>query len=135
MQRIFTLLVAFVMSVAVLGTASSADACPKCGKVTCCEPTCSYNPCIKYVEACRYRKCCECGPKVQTVLQVKDPCTCCIVEVPVCIPACCTGEPCVDSKCGLLGNGKVFYRWCCGFEVKVVLTKCGDITVVYLGHL
>jgi hypothetical protein len=34
----------------------------------------------------------------------------------------------------MLGNGKVFYRWDCGYELKVVLTKFGDITVVYLGR-
>jgi len=27
----------------------------------------------------------------------------------------------------------VFYSWCCGYELKVIFGKCGDITVVYLG--
>ena len=98
---------------------------PGCGAA----PACCYNPCIRYVTSGAFR---PCGPPVQTVLVVKDPATCCTVEVPVCLPANTTGEPCVDWKVGALGNGKVFYSWCNGVELKLIFTKCGDITVVYL---
>ena len=131
MKRILLLL---MTTVAVLSLGAPVFACGRCGKADCCGPICSYNPCIKYVDRARCLGCCDCGPSIQTALQVKDPCSCCIVDVPVCLPACCTGEPCVDAKCGLLGNGKIFYTWNCGYEVKVVLNKRGDITVLYLGH-
>jgi hypothetical protein len=133
MARI-SLVLAILISTAVLTCpASTASACNKCKKVDCCGPVCCYNPCIKYVDATRCCKCCDDGPTVQTVLMVKDPCTCCMVEVPVCIPACCVGEPCVNAKVGALGNGKIFYTWPTGFEVKVVINKRGNITVIYLG--
>jgi hypothetical protein len=125
------LVLAILISTAVLSLpASSASACNKCKKAACCGPVCCYNPCIKYVDVSR---CCDDGPTIQTVLLVKDPATCCMVEVPVCLPACCAGEPCVDSKCGVLGNGKIFYTWPSGYEVKVVINKRGNITVIYLG--
>jgi len=72
------------------------------------------------------------------VLRVRDPrsCSCCkprYVNVPVCLPACCEGEPKVASRRGLLVDGVVRFRYCCGFQVKVVFEKCGDLTVHYLG--
>jgi hypothetical protein len=70
---------------------------------------------------------------VQVVLKVKDPCCCCCLEVPVCLPACCQGEPCVRSHCGILGRGVVEYRWDCGVCVHIVIQKRGDVRVTYIG--
>ena len=76
------------------------------------------------------KRCCACHPPVQTVLAVQDPRYCCCgVEIPVCISACCTGAPQVQSHVGLLGCGYVTYRWCCGYTVKVVFRRRGDIVV------
>ena len=53
----------------------------------CEKPACPA-PCITY----RYRGCrdicCGCPTPIKTVLQVKNPCTCCVVDVPVCLPGC-----------------------------------------------
>jgi hypothetical protein len=94
-------------------------------------PTCP-QPCISYRNGigslCAY----GCKPPVQTVLTVKDPCTCCEVQVPVCIPACCTGEPTVGCKNTIIGRGVVFYDWC-GFSVAVRFDRCGNVLVTYRG--
>jgi hypothetical protein len=65
----------------------------------------------------------------QIILQVNDPCCCCYVEVPVCVPCCCEGAPEVCARSGICGRHIVEYTWCCGYEVKVVFDKCGDVTV------
>ena len=70
---------------------------------------------------------------MEMILQVKDPCTCCVVEVPVCIPACCTGAPTVCSHKGFLRHQVVEYSWPCGFFLKVVFDRQGDIVVHYFG--
>ena len=90
-------------------TAPCATAPAKC----CPQPSISYRNGIG--SACAY----GCKPPVQTVLTVKDPCTCCPVQVPVCIPACCTDEPTVGCRGTILGRGVVLYDWCCGFRVAV----------------
>lgn len=92
--------------------------------------------CIDYIYR-RWRSCrWECSPTMQMVMQVMDPCSgdCCTppcsVDIPLCLPCCCTGAPSVDCSCGPLGRGVVNYEWCCGYKVKVVFHRCGDITVV-----
>jgi hypothetical protein len=52
----------------------------------------------------------------------------------VCIPACCEGEPTVSDRCKLFGHGVVWYKWCCGFKLKVDISRCGDIKVTYYGR-
>jgi len=103
------------------------------GELTiCCE-----KPCIVYRHHGRCRRaCCTCAPPVKTVLLVKNPADCreCYVEVPVCIPACCTQPPCVDGRCGLFGRGVVDYDYCCGFRIRVIFRRCGDVVVHYFGH-
>jgi hypothetical protein len=70
---------------------------------------------------------------MELILQVKDPCACCLVEVPVCIPACCTTAPKVCCYKGFLHRQVVEYSWDCGFCLKVVFDRCGDVTVHYYG--
>jgi hypothetical protein len=67
------------------------------------------------------------------VLHVKNPCTCCPVDVPVCLPNCCCGEPKIDCKKTLLGDGMVSYSWCCGVTVNIRFDRCGDVLVTYRG--
>src|SRR5688572_26998876 len=55
---------------------------PSCAPAICCPRDICY----------RHHKGCGCYDpckKMELILQVKDPCSCCLVEVPVCIPACC----------------------------------------------
>ncbi|MFM8634907.1 MAG: hypothetical protein ACKOEX_08880 [Planctomycetia bacterium] len=106
---------------------------PGCGAETCC-PT---NPCIKYrhKHACKHKcakGCCE-EPTYETVLCVTSPETCCSVNVPVCLPACCQGCPCETSRCTLFGCGQVRYDYACGCSVIVRFQHCGDILVTYVG--
>lgn len=105
-----------------------------CAPAPCvCCPT----PCIKYRHAvldlgrlCR-PKCCK--PPIKAVLATKNPCTCCPVDVPVCLPGCCCDEPVVDCKKTLLGEGLVTYSWCCGVSVSIRYKKCGEVLVTYRG--
>lgn len=100
-----------------------------------CAPqkACCPAPCISYVDrSCR--PCCDNRPPVKTVLKVVNPCTCCTVDVPVCLPACCEGTPSVCARCGIiLCRSVVTYDWCCGYRVVVRFNACGDVTVVYRG--
>jgi hypothetical protein len=79
------------------------------------------------------RKACYdvCAGTTTIVLTVKDAC-CCAVEVPVCVPVCCTDAPCVDSRCGIFGRSIVEYSWNCGYRVQIVLTKHGNVRVTYI---
>lgn len=73
----------------------------------------------------------DCGPACpppppqHIVLQVCHPCTGCTIDVPVCVPACCTGAPTVCFRNTLIGNGKTVFEWCCGYQVVVRYTHCG----------
>jgi len=114
------------MNVAPLGCAAPVPA-----PCVCC-PT----PCIKYRHALLplRKPCCDpCKPPIKAVLCVKNPCTCCPVEVPVCLPSCCCGEPKVSCRKAVLGAGVVTYDWCCGVSVTVRFDKCGDVLVTYHG--
>jgi hypothetical protein len=94
----------------------------------------SCKPCITYRNRGCLDVCCGCEPPIQTVLLVKDPVTCCCVEVPICLPPCCTDAPKVCGHEGLFGRGIVDYDWCCGFSVKVLFRARGDIVVTYIGR-
>ncbi len=98
---------------------------------------CCYDPCIKYVARHKHHSvCCGCGckPLTEVTLDVPDPATCdCSVEVSVCVPACCEGDPCVTSRCGVLGRRIVWYEWDCGFKARVVFNKHNEITVTSFG--
>lgn len=90
----------------------------------CCER------CITYRHHNTMRKtCCGCEEAVKTCLKVTDPCCGCCVEIPICLPACCKGEPKVCCHAGLMGRDVVTYEWCCGYKVRVVFDRCGDVTV------
>jgi hypothetical protein len=75
----------------------------------------------------------DCGPptpKQTVVLEVCHPKTCCKIEVPVCVPCCCQGPPCVHFERTLVGHGKTVFTWACGYEVTVRYTICGGVRVV-----
>jgi len=106
---------------------------PDCGAVTCCPS----NPCIKYRHKHAHKHKHDCGccpePTYETVLTPTSPETCCTVNVPVCLPACCQGCPCEASRCTLFGCGQVRYDYACGCSVIVRFQKHGDILVTYVG--
>jgi hypothetical protein len=66
-----------------------------------------------------------------TVLMAKNPQTGCVVCLPVCVPACCCDEPCIDSRCGIFHRGIVTYKYRCGFRIVAVFDKHGDVLVTY----
>ncbi len=101
----------------------------------CCTPkeVCCPDPCIVY-RHCGPKLCCTCDPPKEVVLQVEDPCTGCMVDVPICMPACCEGAPEVCHGTGLFCRDVVTYDWCCGFSVKVVFRKRGDLLVTTWGR-
>jgi hypothetical protein len=106
--------------------APAAVAVASCAPAKCCPPSICY----------RSHKGCGCFDpckRMDMVLMVKDPCSCCLVEVPVCIPACCTGNPIVCCHKGFLHRNVVEYSWPCGFCLKVVFDRRGDVTVHYYG--
>jgi hypothetical protein len=103
---------------------------------SCCapQPKCCAEPCIKYHHRGPKLCCGNCSAPKEIVLKVKNPCTGCETEVPVCTPACCEGEPKVCEGTGFLGRDIVEYEWCCGFYVRVAFTHCGDIVVTTWGR-
>ena len=50
------------------------------------QEVCCPKPCITYRHRGPKLCCGTCEPSVETVLKVKDPCTCCDVDVAVCLP-------------------------------------------------
>lgn len=98
---------------------------------SCC-PT--VDRCIRYRHHRTLRRtCCGCGT-MKLVLQVKDCCRCCCVNVPVCVPCGCTDAPSVCTTRGLFGRQAVTYTWCCGYKVRVEFDRCGDVIVHSYGR-
>ncbi len=72
--------------------------------------------------------------QVQLVMVTQNPSDGCLYEIPMCIPACCTGEPTVSSGRGIFGRGVVEYCWPCGFRAEVKFRHLlGDVKVEYEG--
>ena len=90
-------------------------------------------PPIKYDTDHDARKMYRSG-QVQLVMVTQDPSDGCCYEIPLCIPACCTGEPKISGGKSLLGRGVVEYCWACGFKAKVKFRHVlGDVKVDYEG--
>jgi hypothetical protein len=72
--------------------------------------------------------------EVELVMVVKNPADGCLYEIPLCVPACCTGEPTMNEWRGLFGRGVVEYCWDCGFRATVKFRHIlGDVKVEYDG--
>ena len=69
------------------------------------------------------------APLQQVVLEVCHPRTGCTLQVPVSMPLCCQGAPCVRFQRTLLGPGKTVFTWACGYEVVVRYTHHGGYRV------
>lgn len=75
-------------------------------------------------------------PPIEMIMMVDDPADGldCLFEVPLCLPACCTGDPQMRCWTGIFGRGFVEYRWPCGFQVEVEFKhRKGEIEVDYEG--
>jgi hypothetical protein len=94
-------------------------------------PTCPTN--IDYRTHRSARRAYRRSGEMPLVVLAKNPADCCDYEVPLCVPCCCEGAPCVTGECGLLGRGRVEYCWECGFTATVVFKARGDIKVHYRG--
>jgi hypothetical protein len=96
---------------------------------------CCAAPKIKYQHHCTLRKTCDrCCDTFQTVLTVCNPHCGEEIDIPLCLPACCEGEPKVCDRSGVLGRSSTTYEWCCGYRVKVVIDRCGDVAVHTYGR-
>jgi hypothetical protein len=77
----------------------------------------------------KYSKC----DTTSVTLLIKDPCTCCLVEAPICIPCCCVDVPpqiCWSS--GAFGRDVVTYSWGCGYDVRIAFrNKTNELIVTY----
>lgn len=72
--------------------------------------------------------------KVDLVMLTKDPTNNCAYEIPMCVPACCVGDPKVSNGRGIFGRGVVEYRWACGFRAIVKFRHVlGNVKVEYEG--
>lgn len=69
------------------------------------------------------------GPQ-KILLKVTHPCNGCCYDVPVCLPACCHGAPCVSHHRTIIGCGRVVYRWSCGHCVVIRFPRHGGYRVV-----
>lgn len=73
--------------------------------------------------------------EVNVTMIARNPADGCLYEIPMCIPACCVGEPKVDAGRGLFGRGVVEFCWECGFTAKVKFRQVrGDVKVEYEGE-
>jgi len=72
--------------------------------------------------------------KVDLVMLTQNPSDGCYYEIPMCVPACCTGEPSVKGGHGIFGRGVVEYCWPCGFRAIVKFRHVrGNVKVEYEG--
>ncbi|HWB13269.1 MAG TPA: hypothetical protein VG826_28850 [Pirellulales bacterium] len=120
-----------VVQPAALQTIMASQPAPVAAPAGC--GVCCPQPCIIYRHRGHHRACCDCAPPIETILTATDPCTCCPVAIPVCVPACCQCAPTVSCHNGLFGHGVVQYDWSCGYRVTVRFKHNGDVVVVSRG--
>jgi len=75
-------------------------------------------------------RCCPPPPPQKVVLVVCHPCTSCVYEIPVCIPACCQGAPSVCFQNTCIGYGRNVFEWSNGYRVVVRFLSGGGYRVV-----
>ena len=76
-------------------------------------------PPVAYHAGPRARRMMACHAEVNLVMVTKNPANCCLYEIPLCVPACCEGQPAVREGRGIFGRGVVEYCWPCGFTATV----------------
>jgi len=91
-------------------------------------------PPIDYHASRSARRMYRCHEQVELVMITKNPADGCLYEIPLCMPACCVGEPTIAERRGLAGRGVVEYCWDCGFTATVKFRhRRGDVKVAYDG--
>jgi hypothetical protein len=91
-------------------------------------------PPIKYHASRSARRMMRGGEAIELLMVARNPADGCLYEIPLCLPACCVGEPAVEERCGLGGRGVVEYCWECGFSATVKFRhRIGDVKVEYDG--
>jgi hypothetical protein len=91
-------------------------------------------PPIKYHASRSARRMLRGEETVELVMVARNPADGCLYEIPLCLPACCVGEPTVDERRGLRGRGVVEYCWECGYSATVKFRhRSGDVKVEYDG--
>ena len=91
-------------------------------------------PRIKYDTDRDARRMYRASGEINIVMVTQNPADGCYYEIPLCIPACCVGEPSISGGRGLLGRGVVEYCWPCGFRAEVKFRHIlGDVKVDYEG--
>jgi hypothetical protein len=91
-------------------------------------------PPIEYDTDRRARRMYRESGEVNVVMIARNPADGCYYEIPMCIPACCVGEPKVEGGRGILGRGVVEFCWECGFTAVVKFRHVlGDVKVDYEG--
>lgn len=78
----------------------------------------------------RRRDCPPPCPPQTIILNVCHPCTGCQYDIPVCIPGCVQGAPCVRFERTLIGHGRTVFEWSCGHRVIVRYPHGGGYRVV-----
>ncbi|MCA9247771.1 MAG: hypothetical protein KDA42_11660 [Planctomycetales bacterium] len=121
----------FVSPLANLASAEHVEAMPAPASGVCCP-----DYCVKHRHHRGKKICCGCCEPQRVCLEVADPLRCgCCVQVPVCLPGCCEGAPCVTKHCGPLGRGYVTFQWCCGYRVVVAFHVHTPTVIVHsYGH-
>jgi hypothetical protein len=91
-------------------------------------------PPIKYHASRSARRVLRGGESIELLMVARNPADSCLYEIPLCLPACCVGEPTVVERSGLRGRGVVEYCWPCGFSATVKFRhSLGDVKVEYDG--
>jgi hypothetical protein len=91
-------------------------------------------PPIKYHATRSARRMLRDEETIELLMVTHNPADGCLYEIPLCLPACCVGEPTVDERRGLGGRGVVEYCWECGFSATVKFRhRLGDLKVEYDG--
>jgi hypothetical protein len=89
-------------------------------------------PRIKYATSRSARRMLRCHDQIEMVMVTCNPADGCLYEIPLCLPACCAGEPQVSQRRGIFGRGVVEYCWECGFTATVKFRqRIGDVKVEY----
>ena len=93
-----------------------------------------FAPPIKYHTSRSARRMLRGEETIELLMVTRNPADGCLYEIPLCLPACCVGEPTVDERRGLRGRGVVEYCWECGYSATVKFRhRVGDVKVEYDG--
>jgi hypothetical protein len=91
-------------------------------------------PPIKYHVSRSARRMLRGEETIDLFMVARNPADGCLYEIPLCLPACCVGEPTLEERRGLRGRGVVEYCWACGFSATVKFRhRLGDVKVEYDG--